>query len=314
MDLHNGTNDESKDSTDFWEWKDEDYCLTNNAENDFANLLWADLNQDENNLLHLLGDDTPMKECINFENISFGHEDYTNKGLQEEILEPPSMVKRRKMLQFPADSNGEDAEKDPMTSSTLTSVSSTSSSGISESLRISGSSISNYPDTRNAPPKGPSHSSEWWNCSSTPEKSSYYSSDETSCSKNYVASPFDKINISGLHEGAADGESEVVQQTTKLSTLKIFKGKKTVIKAPKKVASSVAYPFTMIKPFGVQEGVTLEDINAKIHAPPVTKKKLQQIGNFALEISQFSGKPVVGKKKICTEGGKGSITILRTKG
>lgn len=48
--------------------------------------------------------------------------DYTNKGLQEEIAEPPSMVKRRKMLQFTADSNGEDAEKTPITSSTLTSV------------------------------------------------------------------------------------------------------------------------------------------------------------------------------------------------
>jgi hypothetical protein len=92
-----------------------------------------------------------------------------------------------------------------------------------------------------------------------------------------------------------------------------FAGKKTVIKAPKKVTSSVAYPFTMIKPFGIQEAVTLDDINAKIHAP-VMKKKVQNAGNFAYPISQFSGKPVVGKKKICTEGGKGSITILRTKG
>jgi hypothetical protein len=45
-----------------------------------------------------------------------------NKGLQEEISEPPSMIKRRKMLQFTSDSNGEDAEKNPITSSTLTSV------------------------------------------------------------------------------------------------------------------------------------------------------------------------------------------------
>ncbi|KAF3323682.1 protein XRI1-like isoform X1 [Carex littledalei] len=315
MELYNGTNDESKDSIDFFDWKDEDYCLTSNPASDFANLLWDDLNRDENDILHLLGDQTPMKECMNFENIPFDYGDYTNKGLQEEIAEPPSMVKRRKMLQFTADSNGEDAEKNPITSSTLTSVSSTSSNGISESLRISTNSISNYSETANAlPVVGLSHSSEWWNGNSTPEKLSYYSSDETSCSKNYVTSPFDKINISGLGEVAADGESEVVEQTTKLSTLRIFKGKKTVIKAPKKLTSSVAYPFTMIKPFGVQEGVTLDDINAKIHAPPVIKKKLQHVGNFAYPISQFSGKPVVGKKKICTEGGKGSITILRTKG
>lgn len=48
--------------------------------------------------------------------------DYTNKGLQEEIPEPPSMVKRRKMLQFTADLNGDDADKNPITSSTVTSV------------------------------------------------------------------------------------------------------------------------------------------------------------------------------------------------
>jgi hypothetical protein len=42
--------------------------------------------------------------------------------MQEEISEPPSMVKRRKMLQFTSELNGEDAEKNPTTSSTLTSV------------------------------------------------------------------------------------------------------------------------------------------------------------------------------------------------
>jgi hypothetical protein len=37
--------------------------------------LWADYNQDENDLLRLLEDQTPMKECMDFENIPFGNED-----------------------------------------------------------------------------------------------------------------------------------------------------------------------------------------------------------------------------------------------
>jgi hypothetical protein len=45
------------------------YIHISNA--DFGNFLWDDYNQDENDLLCLLGDQTPMKECMDFENIPF---------------------------------------------------------------------------------------------------------------------------------------------------------------------------------------------------------------------------------------------------
>ncbi|KAJ3675723.1 hypothetical protein LUZ60_004765 [Juncus effusus] len=318
MELHNANNNESNEGilgSELWEWQNEDICLTKDPTNNISSLLWDELD--------FLGDQsqTPIKDCMDFgynnnnnidnnyyDNNSF-HSDYANKEIQirEEISpEPSSLIKRRKMLQFNSDSNA-------VTSSTVTSMSSTSSNGISENLRHSTSSISNYPDANNVLRK--SNSSEWWNNGNyAPEKLAYYSSDETSCSKNSIGSPLDQVNISGFGERVVEVESEVVQETAKLSTLKIFKGKKSLIKTPKKITSQVANPFTLIKPFGPQDGVTLEDINAKIHKPPPTKKKIQQIGNFKYQISEFSGKPVVGKKKICTEGGKGSITILRTKG
>ena len=81
----------------------------------------------------------------------------------------------------------------------------------------------------------------------------------------------------------------------------------SLVKVKENLTTSVAYPFTLIKPSWEEGDVTLQDINQRIHAPP---KKAPEI----LGTSAFSGKPVIGKTRIRTEGGKGSITILRTKG
>ncbi|XP_056689086.1 protein XRI1 isoform X2 [Spinacia oleracea] len=92
-----------------------------------------------------------------------------------------------------------------------------------------------------------------------------------------------------------------------------FKGRKSVMRAPAKLASSVAYPFDFIKPSGVRGDVTLKDINQRILTPPPSKSK-EVKEDPVYPTSAFSGKPVVGKTKIPTQGGKGSITIMRTKG
>jgi hypothetical protein len=61
--------------------------------------------------------------------------------------------------------------------------------------------------------------------------------------------------------------------------------------------------------------VTLNDINKKIHAPRLYKIKIKSNeGRSSHEASAISGKPIVHKTKIHTEGGKGSITITRTLG
>ncbi|KAG6382342.1 hypothetical protein SASPL_157989 [Salvia splendens] len=57
------------------------------------------------------------------------------------------------------------------------------------------------------------------------------------------------------------------------------------------------------------ETLSSKDINQRIHNPPKPKPAEDEYPTSA-----FSGKPVVGKTKIHTEGGKGSITIMRTKG
>ena len=86
------------------------------------------------------------------------------------------------------------------------------------------------------------------------------------------------------------------------------------MRPPPKLASSVVYPFAFIKPCGVHGDVTLKDINQRLRDPPSKLKQNQEDPSVSYPTSAFSGKPVVGKTKIRTEGGKGSITIMRTKG
>lgn len=92
-------------------------------------------------------------------------------------------------------------------------------------------------------------------------------------------------------------------------------GRKSYIRTPTKLASSIAYPFAFIKPCGFHGDVTLKDINQRIRTPPPSKSKHHpEDPSLSYPTSAFSGKPVVGKTKIHTEGGKGSITIMRTRG
>lgn len=94
----------------------------------------------------------------------------------------------------------------------------------------------------------------------------------------------------------------------------VFRGRKSYIQTPANSASSVAYPFAFIKPCAVRGDVTLKDINQRIHTPPPSTLKQSYDDPAGYPTSAFSGKPVVGTTKIHTEGGKGSITIMRTKG
>lgn len=93
-------------------------------------------------------------------------------------------------------------------------------------------------------------------------------------------------------------------------------GRKPCVLPPTNLASSVAYPFALIKPCGVHGDVTLKDINQRILTPTPFKLMHEKDDDPAVSYptSAFSGKPVVVKTKIRTEGGKGSITIMRTKG
>ncbi|KAK9726554.1 hypothetical protein RND81_05G222900 [Saponaria officinalis] len=128
-----------------------------------------------------------------------------------------------------------------------------------------------------------------------------------------VSASSDVQIISKECNNTPDSTTGTVQRPVRSSRNIIFKGRKSYMRTPSKVPSSVAYPFDFIKPCGVGGGVTLKDINQRILTPPPSKPK-EVKEDVIYPTSAFSGKPVVGKTKIPTQGGKGSITIMRTKG
>ncbi|XP_010524681.1 PREDICTED: protein XRI1 isoform X2 [Tarenaya hassleriana] len=143
---------------------------------------------------------------------------------------------------------------------------------------------------------------------------------------NDAEAPFipDDLNFTGLSDLHIDVSeylnvsveaeaNEVQQPVTRSSSSVVFKGRKSFIRPVSKLPSSIVYPFTFIKPCGVHGDITLKDINQRIRTPPA-KPKQDKEDPPVYQTSAFSGKPVVGKTKIRTEGGKGSITIMRTKG
>ncbi|GAA0153286.1 hypothetical protein LIER_11563 [Lithospermum erythrorhizon] len=139
-----------------------------------------------------------------------------------------------------------------------------------------------------------------------------------SCEESHTSgSPGASVcQVSELDNSPYSSEANVVQdQLVQRRQDVMFKGRKSYTCAPSKSPASVVYPFDIIKPCGVHGDTTLKDINQKIHTPPPPKPMLRdEHVSVCYPKSAFSGKPVVGKTKICTEGGKGSITIMRTKG
>uniref|UniRef100_A0A0E0DD69 Protein XRI1 n=1 Tax=Oryza meridionalis TaxID=40149 RepID=A0A0E0DD69_9ORYZ len=237
-----------------WDWQAAEHCESNAASHDVSRFMWDCLNQDDDDdLLGLLGNQTPLRDCRGF----FDIDDFTCKETLD--LEESRESKRRRILEYPSESNqSEDGNRE--ISSTL---------GTSEVSEIS------------------------LLCTDEPQSFNW---DSQNNSNNFGTTENDSVT-----------ESLVMQETRKLSTLKVSKGT-SLVKAKQNLTTTIAYPFTLIKP-SWEEGdvITLKDINQRIRAPP--KKAPETLGTSA-----FSGKPVIGKTRIRTDGGRGSITILRTKG
>ncbi|KAG9149671.1 hypothetical protein Leryth_017587 [Lithospermum erythrorhizon] len=154
-------------------------------------------------------------------------------------------------------------------------------------------------------------SSEEWvaGCFNDPEV--YFSVDETG-KNNKLWSPGGQINTELDNPFS---EAKVVPDQPRCTRQNIvFKGKKSYMRSPSELPSSVAYPFGFIKPCGIHGDVTLKDINQKILTPQPKSKPKYEDHSDPYPKSALTGKPVVGKTKIRTEGGTGSITIMRTKG
>ncbi|XP_020573729.1 uncharacterized protein LOC110020093 [Phalaenopsis equestris] len=88
----------------------------------------------------------------------------------------------------------------------------------------------------------------------------------------------------------------------------------------KEKKEKVAYPFAVLKPTEVEGKLTLAEINERILRRP-RRPVRHPVGEFAClpwvvkggDGPGLSGKAVVGVTRVCTKG-KGSITVIRTRG
>uniref|UniRef100_A0A1D1XE81 Protein XRI1 n=1 Tax=Anthurium amnicola TaxID=1678845 RepID=A0A1D1XE81_9ARAE len=291
---------------ELWGWQEEEYCLQKDTRSDISHCLWDEVNHNEDDLLYMLDEHTPVKDCADFGYLISDIGDKANNG-EEESTES-SQMKRRRTLQFNCDDT--DSINNELSSTFV-------KSKIREDLLLEDELnnanmqwVSGSLDNQ----EGLDQSSECWLASCFNENEMQLSSDEMNAS----GASEDPTDISDHYDVAPAPQKEAVRVPVIVSTTHSskFKGRKSFIRTPTKMTSSVAYPFALIKPCGVQGDVTLKDINQRIHAPLLSKSKHTENDDslHCYPTSAFSGKPVVVKTKIRTEGGKGSITIMRTKG
>lgn len=289
---------------DSWKWQAEDYCLKNGSNHDMAKCMLNGMSVTENqeDISFMFEESTPIKACGD---LAYHYNDSeTLSKTPQECREYTSQVKRRRMLDF--DSNADD---------------------ISSSFLKSKERIDSFDDIDILPEIAQWEAclqedlcfedlaqSEAWLADCLIDADMNISSDDG----NMVATPDIQNGIQDsvfpeVCNVTPDSQPIMPQRPVRSSRNIIFRGRKSYMRTPSKLASSVAYPFDFIKPCGVRGDVTLKDINQRILTPPPSKMK-QVEEDSAYPTSAFSGKPVVGKTKIPTQGGKGSITIMRTKG
>ncbi|CAN1301803.1 Protein XRI1 [Linum perenne] len=269
-----------------WDWLGANHDLPKNSD---ADALWNEVTLNEDDISYMFDETTPMKACGDLA-YHVGNNDSMNKEPQG-CRETSSQLKRRRMLQFDTEVERADSLED---------VSPVASEWVQRATGC----------------EDLDHSSERW-------------LDECLKDVDMQCSPVD-MDFAGSSEVQIDisdpagvefcdpppelAANTVPKRVSRLPKNIILRGRKSFIQPPSKLPSSVAYPFAFIKPCAYHGDVTLKDINQRIHTPPPSKSKLPEDESAAYPTSAFSGKPVVGKTKIRTEGGKGSITIMRTKG
>ncbi|XP_038702958.1 protein XRI1 isoform X1 [Tripterygium wilfordii] len=293
-------------SGEHWNWQGDGSCPRKDSNYaDVSKCCWNEITLNEEDISYMLDDQTtPMKASGD---LHVTHCENINKD-PEQCREASSQVKRRRMLQFDTE-----VVDSLLCSEEIPSVflkSNERKDSFEEVLPQVSEWVSGFSEHVSASSyKGLDQSSEEWLAECFNDTQLNFLCDDM----NYAGAADIQIDFSELYNCPTETENVVRQQVTRTPRNIVFKGRKSIKQTPTKLASSVTSPFTFIKPCGVHGDVTLKDINQKIHTPPKSKQNYEDPAVYPT--SPFSGKPVVGKTKIRTDGGKGSsITIMRTKG
>ncbi|XP_039049699.1 protein XRI1-like isoform X2 [Hibiscus syriacus] len=291
-----------------WNWRGENYGTQKNYIFDASQGACAQVTLNEEDLSYMFDEATPVKECGNLPH-------YVNDNMSkepEEKREASSQAKRRRMLQFDTHVIDSSLVCEEMPSAFLKSRERDDSTEEALLGPCTSQWIAGFSDASASSYEGLDQSCEGWLAEYFNDAEMLLCSDDM----NPSGASDVQIDISELCNAQPESQVDAAQkQAIQTPRNVVYKGRKSFIHAAPKIASCVAYPFDFIKPCGFHGDVTLKDINQRIGTPPPSKSEQSNEDlAAAFPTSAFSGKPVVGKTKIRTEGGKGSITIMRTKG
>lgn len=301
--------DYPNDDNELCEWEGADFYLPKDSNPGISNCIWDGVDQNEDEFSYMFEDSTPIKAC---EDLPYSASD-SGRSTEKEAVnyreDYHPQLKRRRMLRF-------DAPDDPFlcnepTPSQFIKAKDRQETTL-EAVHEKVTWDSGYSEDRSVScNERLDQSSDMWLSNCFNDGSMHFGSEDT----NFSGVGGDQIDVSEYCNLPPETQSDMGQQCPTPPPQKVFKGRKSLMLTPTKVTSSVIYPFALIKPCGVHGDVTLKDINKKILTPPQKSKhgKDEELSP-PYPTSAFSGKPVVVKTKIHTEGGKGSITIMRTKG
>ncbi|KAL8139124.1 hypothetical protein V2J09_005125 [Rumex salicifolius] len=294
--------DYSSNGETLQQWQEEDYyCLEKEPSLEITECMWDGATQEED-FSYILDDTTPIKACGDapFHLSNSGETSKETDGCR--VIS--SQVKRRRMLQF----NNVDLNLTFQSDTSAFLKSKEKIDAIDEALSEASQWEANFQEDSYSSGLECLDQSEDWLADCLNDSDMHDS--PTDMNSTDVMIDITEFNDSSSPTVAANNTSQ--QRTVGTSRNIIFKGRKSYMRTPTKLASSVAYPFTFIKPSGENGDVTLKEINQRIRTPPPSKPKEDDPATYGT--SAITGKPVVNKTRIRTEGGKGSITIMRTKG
>lgn len=294
-----------------WQWQGEEFQLDGDLPLAISHTLWDDLNEESRNLF----ESTPAKDCMESElaptsvdKQGNGEESSLLLGMQEDMDSPHS--KRRRMLQFSDPTMSSENDGHSIETFEVSKKLIMDDCGDVHSPELNSQGLLCTEDPYSSVSESMKHESTSWveNCLNDGELQLV--SDELQGAVEFD----DQIDISEFCQLQAS-ESEVEIELADPSQA-ILHGKKTRHHTPTRLVTPVAYPFTLLKPCGVQGDVTLNDINQRILTPYSGIQHGSDCDGLAsqpVSSSAYSGKAVVSLTKIHTEG-NGSITIMRTKG
>ncbi|MQM06130.1 hypothetical protein Taro_038950 [Colocasia esculenta] len=86
---------------ELWGWQEGNFLQRNSRSVGMSNCLWDEVNNNDDDLLYMLGEHTPVKDCADFDYLISDNGDKGKDGVEESV--ESSQQKRRRMLQFNSD-------------------------------------------------------------------------------------------------------------------------------------------------------------------------------------------------------------------